>query len=74
MSSHPAPRARSVLEQRDPAWAREFEAILQAYEQAGGRAGVLQTPKIASAVISRKQLARLGKMRTTRLCRFTSCW
>jgi Fe-S cluster assembly scaffold protein SufB len=56
MSSHPAPQARSVLEQRDPAWAREFEAILQAYEQAGGRAGVLQTPKIASAVISGNQV------------------
>jgi Fe-S cluster assembly scaffold protein SufB len=52
MSSPPVPQAKSVLQQRDPAWAREFEAILQAYEQAGGKPDVLQVPKIASAVIS----------------------
>ena len=53
MSSHPSPPIRSsVLEQRDPAWAREFEAILKAYEQAGGRSDILRTPRVASAVIS----------------------
>jgi Fe-S cluster assembly scaffold protein SufB len=41
----------SVLEQRDPAWAREFEAILTAYEQAGGRPDILQSSRVASAVI-----------------------
>jgi Fe-S cluster assembly scaffold protein SufB len=52
MSEHAPSGSRSVLQQRDPAWAREFEAMMKAYEQAGGRAGVLQVPRIASAVIS----------------------
>jgi Fe-S cluster assembly scaffold protein SufB len=56
MSSHPAPQVRSVPEQRDPVWAREFEAILNAYEQAGGRGGVLQSSRVASAVISGNQV------------------
>jgi Fe-S cluster assembly scaffold protein SufB len=56
MSSHPAPQTKSILGERDPAWAREFEAILKAYEQAGGRKGMLQSPKIASAVISGNQV------------------
>jgi Fe-S cluster assembly scaffold protein SufB len=41
----------SRLQKRDPAWAREFEAMLKAYEQAGGKPDILQTPKVASAVI-----------------------
>jgi Fe-S cluster assembly scaffold protein SufB len=41
-----------VLEQTDPAWASEFEAILDAYQQAGGRPDVLQVPRVASAVIN----------------------
>ncbi|MGD8967931.1 MAG: SufD family Fe-S cluster assembly protein [Anaerolineae bacterium] len=41
-----------VLEQGDPAWSREFEAILDAYQKAGGRPDVLQAPRVASAVIS----------------------
>jgi Fe-S cluster assembly scaffold protein SufB len=53
MSSHTTTQIKpSVLQQRNPAWAREFEAILKAYEQAGGKSDVLQTPKVASAVIS----------------------
>lgn len=53
MSSHPTAQTKSsALQQRNPAWAREFEAILKAYEQAGGRPDVLQTPRVASAVIS----------------------
>jgi Fe-S cluster assembly scaffold protein SufB len=57
MNSHePARNKVSVLEQRDPAWAREFEAILQAYEKAGGKPDLLQTPRIASAVISGNQV------------------
>lgn len=51
MSEH-RPYLVSVLQQRDPAWAREFEAILKAYEQAGGKPDMLQTPQVASAVIS----------------------
>lgn len=46
------PYTVSSLHQRDPAWAQEFEAILKAYEQAGGKPAMLQTPQIASAVIS----------------------
>ena len=57
MSSHPTSQIKpSVLQQRDPAWAREFEAILKAYEQAGGRPDVLRTPRVASAVISGNQV------------------
>ncbi|MGD2178167.1 MAG: hypothetical protein PVG71_10135, partial [Anaerolineae bacterium] len=42
----------SVLEQRGPAWASEFEAMMDAYRKAGGRPDVLQVPRVASAVIS----------------------
>jgi Fe-S cluster assembly scaffold protein SufB len=56
MDNHPSPVAKSVLEERDPAWAREFEAIVQAYEQAGGKADVLGMPRVASAVISGNQV------------------
>ena len=53
MSEHPVPGGRSsVLQQRDPAWAREFEAMLKAYEMAGGKSNILRTPRVASAVIS----------------------
>ncbi len=53
MSSHTTTQTKpSALQERNPAWAREFEAMLKAYEQAGGRPDVLQTPKVASAVIS----------------------
>jgi Fe-S cluster assembly scaffold protein SufB len=51
MISH-RPSDVSVLQQHDPAWAREFEAILKAYAQAGGKPDALQTPRVASAVIS----------------------
>ena len=56
MSEHIPAGSRSVLQQRDPAWAREFELMMQAYEQAGGRSDVLQVPKVASAVISGNQV------------------
>jgi len=49
MSSH---ARSSVLEQRDPLWAGEFEAMMQAYEQAGGKSDILKMPRVASAVIS----------------------
>ncbi|MCP4538706.1 MAG: SufBD protein [Chloroflexi bacterium] len=53
MSSHSTTQVKpSVLRERNPAWAREFEAILKAYEQAGGKSDLLKTPKVASAVIS----------------------
>jgi Fe-S cluster assembly scaffold protein SufB len=57
MSSHPASRVKpSVLQQRDPTWAREFEAIMKAYEQAGGKPDILGTPRVASAVVSGNQV------------------
>ncbi|HDQ73020.1 MAG TPA: SufBD protein [Chloroflexi bacterium] len=57
MTKHePARTQTSVLEQRDPAWAHEFEAMLAAYEQAGGRSDILRMPKVASAVISGNQV------------------
>jgi Fe-S cluster assembly scaffold protein SufB len=63
VSSHAPSRAPvSVLQQRDPAWAREFEAILQAYEQAGGRSDVLWTPRVASAVISGNQVLAVNQV------------
>jgi len=63
MSSHPAPHVKSsVLRQRDPAWAREFDAILKAYEQAGGRPDVLRTPRVASAVISGNQVLAVNQV------------
>ena len=57
MSSHSLSRVpASILQQRDPAWPREFEAILEAYEQAGGKPDALRTPRVASAVISGNQV------------------
>ncbi|OQY23987.1 MAG: SufBD protein [Anaerolineaceae bacterium 4572_32.2] len=44
--------SNSGLQQRDPAWAREFEDMMRAYEEAGGKSDVLKTPRVASAVIS----------------------
>jgi Fe-S cluster assembly scaffold protein SufB len=46
----------SSLREHDPAWAREFEAMMKAYEEAGGRSDVLQVPRVASAVISGNQV------------------
>jgi len=50
------------LQQRDPAWARDFEAILKAYEQAGGKSNVLQTVRGASAVISGHQVLAVNEI------------
>ena len=63
MSSASPPRVESsVLQQRDPAWAREFEAILKAYEQAGGKSDVLRTPRVASAIISGNQVLTVNQV------------
>ena len=43
---------RAGRDQMDPAWTRDFQAILDAYRQAGGRPDVLQGSRWASAVIS----------------------
>ncbi len=52
----------SVLEQRDPEWAREFEAILEAYEKAGGKSDVLQSSRVASAVINANKVLALNEI------------
>ncbi len=46
------PSAPSVLAKKDPAWASDFEAMLQAYEQAGGKPELLKMERIGSAVVS----------------------
>ncbi|RLC96007.1 MAG: SufBD protein [Chloroflexi bacterium] len=40
------------MSSRDPAWAHEFEAMMRAYEEAGGKSDILKTPRVASAVVS----------------------
>jgi len=36
----------------EPGWAREYEAILEAYQQAGGDPALLKMPKVATLVVS----------------------
>ncbi|MFW6135814.1 MAG: SufD family Fe-S cluster assembly protein [Chloroflexota bacterium] len=63
MTNETTPEVKgSVLESRDPAWAREFEAILEAYEKAGGRADVLQARRVASAVISANKVLAVNEI------------
>lgn len=49
-------RAAAAARRGDPAWTREYEAILRAYEQAGGSANVLGYGEVASLVISGNQV------------------
>lgn len=37
---------------REPYWAKEYEAILNAYQQAGGEPGILKAGKVAAMVVS----------------------
>jgi Fe-S cluster assembly scaffold protein SufB len=61
MDDHPISRpSASVFRERNPAWAREFEAILEAYKEAGGRPDILQTPRVASVVISGNRVLALN--------------
>lgn len=52
----------SVLKNHDPAWAREFEAMMEAYEKAGGRPDVLQAGRVASAVISANEVLTVSEI------------
>jgi len=52
----------SVLQKRDPAWTRDFEAIVQAYERAGGKPNMLQAPRVASAVISGNRVLAVNQV------------
>jgi len=47
---------------RDPAWAGEFEAMLDAYEKAGGKPDVLQGKRVASAVISASDVLSVNEV------------
>ena len=52
MSAHTTARQQSVVKDRNPEWAREFQEIMRAYELAGGNADDLENPQGAMAVIS----------------------
>lgn len=41
----------AIVGERRPGWSREYEAMLDAYEKAGGRPDVLEARRVASAVI-----------------------
>ena len=53
---------QSVLKDRDPGWAREFEAMMEAYEKAGGRPDVLQARRVASAVVSANEVLAVSEI------------
>lgn len=53
---------KSLLEERDPAWAREFAAMMEAYEKAGGRPDALQRERVASAVISANEVLAVNEI------------
>lgn len=52
----------TAIRQGDPGWAREFEAILKAYEQAGGDANFLRSPRIASMIVSGNQVLGVNEI------------
>ena len=57
-----APVLETSSERRDPAWASEFEAMLDAYEKAGGRPDVLKVRRVASAVISASDVLSVNEV------------
>jgi Fe-S cluster assembly scaffold protein SufB len=68
-----------MLAERDPVWAHEFQAILRAYEQAGGKADALTTPRVASAIISGNRVLSVNlvegvRMETEELSRGVRVW
>ena len=63
MSSPSSSDGRGVAEaERSPAWTREYEGILDAYEKAGGKPDVLQVPRVASAVISARKVLSVNEI------------
>lgn len=54
--------APSALRKRDPAWARDFEAILEAYNEAGGKVTALRSDRIASMVINADQVLAVNEI------------
>ncbi|NWG18790.1 MAG: SufD family Fe-S cluster assembly protein [Chloroflexi bacterium] len=43
---------RPAVQRDDPAWAREYEALLRAYAQAGGPPDVLRSGRVAALIVS----------------------
>ena len=63
MSDHtPTVEQKTPVRERDPAWAREFEAMLDAYEKGGGKSDVLRAPRVASAVISANDVLSVNEI------------
>jgi Fe-S cluster assembly scaffold protein SufB len=54
-------RGGPALAQKDPAWAGDFQAMLQAYEQAGGKPDLLRMERIASAVVSGNEVLAVNE-------------
>lgn len=52
----------SVLQAQNPAWASEFEAMLEAYEKAGGKPDVLRSSRVASAVVSASDILAVNEI------------
>jgi hypothetical protein len=47
---------------RNPNWSGEFAAIMEAYEEAGGKPDILQTPRIGSAVVNANQVVSINEI------------
>jgi hypothetical protein len=58
----PSDVRQSILEDHDPGWTREYEAMMEAYEKAGGRPDVLQASRVASAVISANEVLAVSEI------------
>ncbi|MBE9507022.1 MAG: SufD family Fe-S cluster assembly protein, partial [Chloroflexi bacterium] len=56
VTASPQERDQALRGPQGETWAREFEAIIKAYEQAGGKPNVLEMSRVASAVISGNQV------------------
>ncbi len=61
-SNRPILGTTSILHQRNPGWAKEFEAILKAYDAAGGEISALKSDHIASAVISDNKVLSVNEI------------
>ncbi len=57
-----AAKTSITIENRDPEWGGEFGAILEAYEEAGGKPDILQTPRVASAVVNANQVLSVNEI------------
>jgi len=58
----PSATKATALGKQDPAWAREYQAMLDAYEKAGGKPDVLRASRVASAVISASDVLAVNEI------------